>query len=414
MYRNNIKTMQKLQNIQFGLIIILVLTLPYFIAPAFGLLLSVLIFLLTIILNGIDVKTFFKEKTILFLFIFITLTYVSALWSPASNIFGGNFEVNINAYLNYFFLIPGIYFSNLSKEKIKLIFTLIILSPVIYVVLYFTNYLDITHIYSYHYDRVNGNYSLYVDLFANIFLLASSIFLYIKLLKNIIVRNYQKALIIFIPFSIVSLSLFIDETTVSRLINLSFLVSISFVSLYMSPRRLKLLITFIISILSILVILSSDSYNRGITEVQETYQLDKYQGSWGHRIKLAMYGIDMWLENPYFGRGTVDVVEKMREIKKKHPHDFEDPTVHFHNQHILILVQTGIVGYMAFLLFIYNLYRLKIKNIEIDLYKRATIVIFLTVMIGEHYLQMVHTSTFFATLIGLFLLYKNQEMKLTH
>ena len=57
MYRNNIKTMQKLQNIQFGLIIILVLTLPYFIAPAFGLLLSVLIFLLTIILNGIDVKT---------------------------------------------------------------------------------------------------------------------------------------------------------------------------------------------------------------------------------------------------------------------------------------------------------------------------------------------------------------------
>ncbi len=410
---NNKKILHLLQNIQYISIILIVFTLPYFIAPSFSLLLSSLIFLTTMAINNINLRAILKEKTILFLFLFIILTYISALWSPADNIFGGNFRVNINAYLNYFLLIPGIYFSNLAKDKIKFIFTLIIFSPFIYVILYFTNFFGITNIYSYHYNSITGNYHLYVDLFANIFILFSAIFLYIKFLSNILIQNYKKALFLFIPLCIVSLSLFIDETTISRLINLSFLVSIFFVSIYMISRKQKLAIAVIIGVLSVIYIYTSKDFERGIVELQCTYKSNHYDGSWGHRTKLAQYGINMWLENPYFGRGTVDIIDKMRENKKMHPEDFNDPTIHFHNQHILMLVQVGVFGYILFLIFIYNLFTLKIKDTEVNVYKKVTVIIFLTIMLGEHYLQMEHTSTFFALLVGLFLLYKNQELKIT-
>jgi O-antigen ligase len=143
--------------------------------------------------------------------------------------------------------------------------------------------------------------------------------------------------------------------------------------------------------------------------LKHVYTDNKYEGSWGHRLKLAEYGINMWLENPIIGRGIVDPVDKMREIKKINPNDFIDPTIHFHNQHILILVQVGLFGYALFLSFFYYFYTLKIKDTEINLLKQTTLLVYFLIMFGEHYLHMIYTSTFFALLIGLFFAYKNQE-----
>lgn len=409
---SNPKIFNIVKDAQFALIIILLLTLPYFIAPHFTFLMSILIFLTTILTYKDDIKSLFKEKTIIYLYLFILLTYISALWTPSDNIFGGNFKVSIEGYINYFFLIPSIYFSNLPKEKIKLLFIVLIMSPVIYAILYFTNYFELTHIYSYHSDSINGNNSLYADLFANIFLLTSSVFLYINFLHNIFAKHYKKAFIVLIPLTIFSTALFIDETTVSRLVNLSFAILIVLISLYMFPKKLKFAIFIPILLLSTLLL--NDSYKKGINELKDVYKESRYEGSWGHRLKLAAYGIGMWTENPYFGRGTVDIIEKMRQIKQEHPEDFNDPTVHFHNNHILILVQIGVIGYAVFLLFIYNLYKLNIKDEEISLYKKATTVIFFTLMMGEHYLELMHTSTLLAILVGLFLLYKKQEVSSIH
>ncbi|WP_373000122.1 O-antigen ligase family protein [Sulfurimonas sp.] len=409
MYALNHKTLKYLQNTQYALIIILILTLPYFIAPAFTLLISVFIFLITIIINKIDIKNLLQEKTIFYLLSFIILVYISALWSPVDNIFEGNFKVNIDSYLNYFFLIPGIYFAKLSKEKIKIIFSLTILSPIIYLVLYYTNFLQITHIYSYHYDRNTGSYNLYVDLFANIFLLLSAIFLLTKLTISIYAKNHFKSIGLLLLFLLFSISLFIDEITISRMVNLSFLVSVIFVIIYALPKKLKLFFFITLSIISVLFLYTSNDFRKGFTELKETYTNNKYEGSWGHRTKLAIYGIEMYLEHPYIGRGTVDIVDQMRKNKLNNPEDFKDGSIHFHNNHILLLVQIGIIGYIIFLLFIYNLYTFKIKDREIDIYKKATVIVFLTVMLGEHYLQWIPVSSLFAILIALFLSYKKYE-----
>ena len=403
---NDIKTY--MQNIQLILIALLVLTLPYFIAPSFTLLWSVLIFVITITLNKVELIKVFKEKSILFLFLYIILTYLSATWSPAENIFGGNFKVNINAYLNYFFLIPGIYFANLSKKKIKLIFWLVIISPIVYLILYYTNFLQLTHLYSYD-DTPFGSHRLYKDLFANIFLLFSSVFLFIKSILSLYKKAYMSSISFLLISVMVATSLFLNEITISRLVNLVFLITMLFICVHILPKQIKLSILFVFSLLSAFYIYSSSDIRQGFSEFQETYAKHQYDGSWGHRTKLAIYGIRMFTENPYFGRGITDVIDQMKLLRQEHPEDFQDPTIHFHDNHILILVQVGIFGYMLFLLFIYNFYSLKIKDKEIYMYKQTAIIVFLLLMFGEHYLQMVHTSSLFAIFIALSITYKKYE-----
>lgn len=401
--------LNKLQTLHYSLLILLILTLPYHIvAPSFSLLLSSLMFIVTAMAREMNIKKLVDEKVLVYLFLFITLIYISTLWSPAKNVFSGEFKATAYGYLNYYFLIPAIYFSDLSEKKLKTLFTFIIISPLIYSVIYFSNSLDLTSIYSTAY-RTDGNSHLYVDLFANLFILFSAIFLYIKFLSNVLFKNYLNATVFFLLFFFFSSSLFINDITESRLINITFLILIIYTTVYIMPIKYKLISLLLTAAVSITVLYASSDIRNGFKQIDKVHQANQYEGSWGHRIKLAQYGLEMWKIHPYFGRGPTDVIDKMRELREQNPNDFIDPTLHFHNQHILILVQTGVFGYILFLLFIYYYFKTKIKNPEIHLYKNSTILIFLLIMNGEHYFQMVFTSTFFALLCGLFLAYKNQE-----
>ncbi|PHM16517.1 MAG: hypothetical protein CJD30_11145, partial [Sulfuricurvum sp. PD_MW2] len=243
----------------------------------------------------------------------------------------------------------------------------------------------------------------------NLFILLGSILIYIKFIRNIISKNYKNASLLFLLFCLMGISLFLEKEVTSRLISLVWLIAIIFVTFNQIHSKLRLIIAVGIVLLSISYITNSNRFQKGFSEIKNVYVNNKFEGSWGHRLKLAEYGIKMWLENPIIGRGIVDPVDKMREQKKINPNDFKDPTVHFHNQLILILVQVGLLGFTLFLSFFYYFYNLKIKNTEINLFKQTTLLVYFLVMFGEHYLHMIYTSTFFALLIGLFFAYKNQE-----
>jgi len=397
------------KTIHLFLLGIMVLTIPYYIAPSFLLLLSILLFLITLYTSNIKIQSLLKEKTFLFLFLFLIMTYLSALWSPAEHIFEGNFKVNIMGYLNTFFLMPAIYFSNLSKEKIKILFYLTAISPVIYIITYYTNFFGLSHIISIHYDPLNGNKHLYVDLFANLFIAFSGIFLYIKLFSYFFKQEFKKMFFFLILFGIVTVSIVIYEPSSSRLITLSYGLTLIYITLYNISSKAKIFTLLGSLLLMIFLISTSEGFKKGIHEVEDTYTQQKFEGSWGHRLKLAQYGLQMFTEHPFIGRGTTDIIDKMRENKKNNPEDFHDGTVHFHNQHILILVQVGILGYLLFLIFIYYTYKLKTKNLELNLYKNSIIIMYMILMIGEHYLQWTHTVTFFILIIALFILYIKQE-----
>ena len=386
----------------------MLLTIPYYIAPSFLLLLSILIFLMTMYIDGISVKQLLHEKTIVFLFSFIIMTYISFLWSPAQDILGGNLKVNIMAYLNFFFIIPAIYCANFTKSQIKLFFFLIIISPIIYISTYYTNYFNLTNIISLHMDPA-GSKHLYVNLFSNLFILFSGVYFYTNFLLLLINKEYKKSLLYLILFIVISISMVLTEATSSRLVTLSYLFSLIFASIFLLSKKIKIIVLMVILVLSSTFLYQSEKFQKGFHEFQDAYEKNEYEGSWGHRIKLAQYGLEMFSKNPVFGRGTVDIIDNMRQLRKENPEDFHDATIHFHNQHIVILTQVGLVGYTLFLLFIYNLYKVNIKNKVLKTLKGCTIVMYMTLMFGEHYLQWVHTSTFLAVLVGLFLLYAKQE-----
>lgn len=397
-----------LHSLQLYLIIILILTLPYKIASAFFIILSSIIFAISAYTQKIDIKELFSNKSILLLFLFIAFIYISIFWSPAENIFGGDAKVTIYGYLNYILLIPAIYFSKLTINQIHRLFLFMIATPFLYIFLYYTNFLDLTNI---HYGRDHYiNKHIFPDLFANLFILFGSIFVYIKLISNITLKNYQKVILYFSLFSLMSISLFIDKDANSRLISLAWLISIIFITFHLISLKFRWIIISTIMLLSIIFILNSNTFNKGLFEIKDAYVNKKFEGSWGHRLKLAEYGINIWLENPIIGRGIIDTNDKMREMRKVHPEDFHDSTVHFHNQHILILAQVGLVGYVLFLSSMYYLYILKIKDPEIYLFKQITVIAYLFLMLGEHYLQMIFTSTFFALCIALFLRYRRVEI----
>ena len=409
MFNLSQKSLSIFEKTQFLLISLLIVTLPYnIIAPRFSLLLSVLIFITAIINPKRSIKNLLQHKTILTLFAFILLTYISVLWTPSKDMFGGNFKVNIYAYLNYFFLIPGIYFAQLNRKKIKLLFYLLVLSPLIYVIIYYGNYFNLLHVYSIAYG---GNIpQLYVDLFGNIFLLFSSVFIYIKLIEKILQKQYKSSFYFFILFLFLSLTLFIEELTSSRLINLSYFFSLIIVSLYYLSKKQR----YIIGLLAIPIIgiflSTASNYTLGFSELKKIYTTNEYSGSWGQRTNVLVAGVQIWEEDPYIGRGITDVIIHMKEFIKHHPKRFSETyVIHFHNQHVLILVQIGILGYLLFSIFMFYYYRLKIKNKEIHIYKNITIFIYMFLMWGEHYLQMIHTSTLFALLFSLFLVYHEEE-----
>lgn len=416
---NLVKYFNIIEKIQYTLIIIMILSLPYnIIAPRFSLLLSILIFIFASLYPKRSLESLFQHKVILYLFGFILLTYLSVLWTPAKDMFGGNFKVNIYAYLNYFFLIPGIYLSQLDKNKLQYLILFFILSPIIYMIIYYTNFLGLTTIYSYNYwtdtPHIYYTHILYVDLFANIFLLFSSLFIYIKLINLIMVKKYKYAFLLSLIFLFVSLTLFIDDLTSSRIINLTYLISIAFISSFFFSKKLRYIIIMMFMLLIGVFLLNSSSYQEGFSQLKKSYDSGQHIGSWPIRLNLANYGLKMYTEHPFVGRGITDIIDTMKKVKIEHQSDFVGPYLHFHNQHILILVQVGIIGYIIFLFFIFNYYRVPIKNKEFNLYQKVTILIYFILMCGEHYLQMVHTSTLFALLFAIYISYYQEENEIKY
>lgn len=398
-----------IDNLQFFLIAIFILSSPYYINNAWIGTFSILLFLLSAFNNPLNLKSIIYEKTILSLLIFVLFSYLSIFWSEADP-FSGDFNTNFDRFKYYFLIIPGIYFSNLTQERIRLLLRMVAFAPILLVAINYTNYFDFTSIYS---IRHGGDF-LFLShyLVTSVFILFSAIYLYIHLFSTIKAHNYKTAFVYFLLFVIVGTSLFIDERTASRLINLTFIIAIGLIPLFYVSNKIKVPIILFILISSTIYLFNSNSLNRGIQEFSKSIKEDKYQGSWGHRTGFAIVGIKIFMENPIFGRGINDVSSEIVKIKQSEPKYFiGDNAIRFHNGHINFLVQIGLVGYFLLLIFLFTIIKMKINCFDINLFKNMTIFMLLLLMMGEHYLSVKPTTNFLILLISLFILYHKLEYK---
>jgi len=398
-----------IEKLQFLLLVLIATVLPYW--NLYSYLFShlvIILFISILITNNSNAILFLKNKTILSLSGFIVFTYVSFLWSPAENVFNEEYFQNFDRFKYYFLLIPGIYFSSLTLVKIERLLLVMALASSYTAIIYYLNAFSITSIYSFQFS---GNSEFFMHyLVQNFFLLTSSIYFYVKSFDEFKKKEHKKMFVFILLTLFFVISMFIDPKTTGRLMLVAFIpVFILIPLLYM--KKWNAILAFILSIfISGVFVLNNEKIQHGLDVVEVAISEGKYTGSWGHRLGFSIVGYKIFKENPIIGRGISDTYPQVLKFAKENPVYFiGDGNRHFHNEHINLLVQVGLVGYSLFLLFIYKLFQINLKNKTIKYLNISFIIMFLVLMLGEHYLWFKTCTAYFSMWVGIVLLYQKKE-----
>ena len=392
----------------FYLLVVFILTLPYNISIWWVGTFSITLALITLSnpSRKIPLRSVFHERVLQALVAFIFFTYISVLWSESPDIFNDDLKTNIGRFKYFFLIAPAIYLSNLTKRDIRNLFTVIALSPSLSILIYYTNYFGLSHIFpaqDHNSDLILSHY-----LRQNFFILFSILYLYINIFTVIKNNDHIKLLIYFPLFLVTCLSLILDERTNSRLIDLAFiLILITVPFYYLKPKVYFTLIIILLST-SISIIANTSSFQKGMENFRQAIYSDTYTESWGHRIGYAIVGIEIFKDNPVIGRGINDITRPIEKMSEAYPKYFIGENLrYFHNEHINTLVAVGIVGYILLLYFLFILFKLRINDEKIHIFKNTTIIILLFIMMGDHYLTVKDTITFFFVIVTLVVTYKS-------
>ena len=184
---------------------------------------------------------------------------------------------------------------------------------------------------------------------------------------------------------------------------------------------------FLIGIITLTLILTT-AYNtshtfekrihQGISDIQKLEQ-HNFSSSWGIRAAFYISTFNILKEHPIIGVGLGDFKqETAKEINKPQYSYLTKYTKKFmstntpHNQYLLILLQTGIVGLFFFLLYIYYFIKLPIFDKEIKDLSLLFITIFLVGCMTNTVLTVQFTLVLFSVFSGIFISNQQTEEQL--
>ncbi len=319
----------------------------------------------------------------LFFSAFIILLGLSIFWSKSID--GGFFNNAKNAITFYFsyyvfgFMMVPIILTSVKKEFIRYIISAFLVAMLVSELMSWTIFMEWIH-----YKHIlpedpspfmhHTFYSIFLAV--TIFVLATQFFQTEK-------RFYRVAIALFMLSAVINLFL-----NGGRLGQLAFFVAL-FVFI-----GLKYRITFksvIISIGLVSVVFSlaykvspifqkrMDLSYQSIEKIIE----GKYNSSWGVRANILIVGKEIVKENPILGIGVGNTRTEFLEKAKEFPQTGFFPKLnHLHNGYMQILVETGIVGLLLFLFFIYKLLELKTQRDQWILIF-TIVIIYLVGFVGE-------------------------------
>lgn len=235
---------------------------------------------------------------------------------------------------------------------------------------------------------INGHSSDYPNPFMHHILY--SIFLALSaalLLNRLFSKEYtlKEKLFIAIFFATITINLFIST---GRTGQLAFLVAIFVITVSHLKFSLKALL--------ISVLLSTTLFYgtakllpqvearimQGKNDIEKLLQ-GNFHSSWGLRVAFWLISYEVLKEHPLLGVGVGDYKEVAKKILEENPYNFSHAvinyctSIHYHNQYLMVAVQSGLLGVFAMLFFLYKLFFLKLKSDELQ----KTNIIFLTVML---------------------------------
>jgi len=176
---------------------------------------------------------------------------------------------------------------------------------------------------------------------------------------------------------------------------------------------------FMVSLISSVIIfalaysysdLFKERVNQTIDNVRE-YESNR-DTSVGRRISFLINGVDVVMDNPFFGVGTGDLESEMKKAHLINTPEVRSPD-NPHNSHLMVAIRLGFLGLLSFLWVFYVQIKSssKIENKELARLAFALPILFFVACFGESYLSSHVTSLFYCVLSAV--IYAQYEEKRT-
>jgi len=299
-----------------------------------------------------------KSKPAIFLILFLFFNILSLLWSD-------DIKEGIHN-LKYYFAITSIFVianTSLKKEYIKIIISSFLVSMFVSEVILYGIYFELWS--TSRGDPSNPSPFMH-HVHYSLFLSTTIIVLFWRIFKE------KDSLKVKIIESIFLISTFINLfLNVGRTGQVSFIfASIIFTLVYFRAKikYIFILFLFLSSIFFIAYNLSTNFHKRvheGISNINDM-KSGNFNTSWGARVLMKQEGFKIVQKSPIIGFGIGDDKSAIRNninnniLSKKNP--ILKKISHIHDQILQIMIQTGIVGTLLFIIFIISIFREKYSD----------------------------------------------------
>lgn len=154
--------------------------------------------------------------------------------------------------------------------------------------------------------------------------------------------------------------------------------------------------------------------NIAFNDISQVTKSQDFCSSWGMRAGAIIIASDIVSEDPIFGVGIADNIKDLKDIIKNDYPNLQcmDWYMHFHNQYLQIITQTGIVGLLIFLYIFYSMYKTQFENNEFNVIKTILLGVFLVGFIAEPFLHKQFSMMLFSLFVGILVAQNRIENKI--
>jgi len=355
-------------------------------------------------------KLIFTSKVIVAFILFIIYNYLSILCS-------NHYEYALNYVNKYLYYIPIlIIFTSIKKEYIKYSITSFIIAMFISEIVTYGIFFDY---WTTSYNTLHSSSSPTAFMSHTIYSALISFTAILTLYKIIYEKNIYLKIIFILFYTSISLNLFISG---GRTGLVPYIIVQVLLLIYIYKHKVKYIIISL-SIISFLFYFSYKNINIFNKRINQAYsniiniKNKNFNSSWGTRVAMIYVGLKIIQDNPIFGVGIKDNMDKMIEyINNINEYDFNHLKRyykwHFHNQYIDILTQIGIVGLVLFFLIFYYLISIDIKDNYINTIKIIVTLTILFSIISSDLFHQKHYMYLISLFIGLIIaqnMYEKEE-----
>lgn len=348
-----------------------------------------------------------ENKIFLYLGLFLLYVSLTALWSLDIE----SSLKHIRLY-GYWIIIPCIYILA-QKEWIYKILNAFLLGMFISEILAYGIFFDLW--------SINGSTPEYPSPFMthihySVFLAFTSLVLLYRFLFE--TRSIMFKIPMFLFFCMTTTNLMIST---GRTGQLAFFIALFVVFIIKYKLTIK---TFFLSTVFLIMILSI-SYNTldlfkqradaAIYDVKNIFN-HNFNTSFGIRAAWWILSYDALKEKPILGHGLGSHKIVAKEMVEKYDYSGLTPSLkeylyssHYHNQYLMIVVESGILGLFLFFIFIYKFLLLKIKDIEIKHMSILGIVVLLVSFVGDPMLFLQFPLVLFLFIVSLALIASKKD-----